>query len=72
MLDESTDEGKLFASFERRDEFVSLQNTLLAVNLTVEPTVEESRAEFDVLRRLRLIVRMFVNNASQHQQSNVE
>lgn len=58
MSDEPTDEGKLFASFERRDEFVSLQNTLLVVDLTTEPTPEENSAEFDVLRRLSLIVCM--------------
>lgn len=51
-------------SFERYDEFVSLQNTLLAVDLTAEPTLEENGAEFDVLRRLDLIVRMFVHNVS--------
>lgn len=64
MSDEPTDEGKLFASFERREEFVSLQNTLLAVDFTAEPTLEENTAESDVLRRLGLIVRMLVDNVS--------
>lgn len=62
MSDE--DEGKLFASFERRDEFVSLQNTLLAFDLTAEPSREENGAEFDVLRRLSLIVCILANNVS--------
>jgi len=62
MSDEPTDEGKLFASFERRDEFVSLQNTLLAFDLTTEPTREEGSTESGVLRRLSLIVRMLVIN----------
>lgn len=64
MSDEPTDEGKLFASFERRDEFVSLQNTLLAFDLTAEPTYEENSAEFDILRRLSLIVCVLVDNVS--------
>jgi hypothetical protein len=64
MSDEPTDEGKLFASFERHDEFVSLQNTLLAFDLTTEPTREENGAELDVVRRLSLIVCMLVDNGS--------
>lgn len=64
MSDEPTDEGKLFASFERYKEFVSLQNTLLAVDLTAEPTLEDNNAESDVLRRLSLIVRILVDNVS--------
>lgn len=64
MSDEPTDEGKLFASFERRNEFVSLQSTLLASDLTVEPTREENNAESDLLRRLSLMVRMPVDNVS--------
>lgn len=58
--DELTDEGKLFASFERHDEFVSLQNTLLAFDLTAEPTREENSVESGVLRRLNLIVCMLI------------
>ncbi|KIK93339.1 hypothetical protein PAXRUDRAFT_145292 [Paxillus rubicundulus Ve08.2h10] len=53
------DEAKLFASFERHDEFVSLQNTLLAVDLFVEPTREDSSAEYDLLRRLGMILGQF-------------
>lgn len=64
MSDEPTDEEKLFASFERRDEFVSLQNALLAFDLTAEPTPQENSAEFDILRRLSLIVCMFVDTVS--------
>ncbi|KAF8133796.1 TBCD protein [Boletus edulis] len=56
MSDDPTNEGMLFASFERRDEFVALQNIILALDLTVEPTREENSAEFDVLRRLSLIL----------------
>lgn len=65
MSDEpTTDEGKLFASFERRDEFVSLQNTFLAFDLTAEPTREENNTESGVLWRLSLIVRTLVMNVS--------
>lgn len=71
MSDEPTPEGKRFATFERRDEFVSLQNTLLAYNLTTEPTREENSTEFDVLRRLSMMVCMLVDNVSWHKQSNI-
>jgi hypothetical protein len=58
------DEAKLFASFERHDEFVSLQNALLAVDLSVEPTREDSSAEYDLLRRIGMLVRVLVNPIS--------
>ena len=64
--DEPTDEGKLFASFERRDEFVSLQNTLLALDLATEPTREENSTESDVLRKLSMIVCALADNVSRH------
>ncbi|KIJ17787.1 hypothetical protein PAXINDRAFT_167765 [Paxillus involutus ATCC 200175] len=53
------DEAKLFASFERHDEFVSLQNALLAVDLSVEPTREDSSAEYDLLPRIGMILGQF-------------
>jgi tubulin-specific chaperone D len=59
-MSDDTEEGKLFRSFERRDEFVSLQNTILALDLTTEPILEENRVECDGLRRLSMIVCMSV------------
>lgn len=63
-MSDDTEEGKLFRSFERRDEFISLQNTLLALDLTAEPILEENRVECDGLRKLSMIVCLFVDNVS--------
>lgn len=55
-MDEDLPEIRLFASFERHDEFLALQNALLAVDLTVEPSRDENSAESELLRKLSLIV----------------
>jgi tubulin-specific chaperone D len=55
MEDEIT-EGKLFGTFEKYDEFSSLQQALLAVDLAVEPDKDEDLRESDLLRKLSNIV----------------
>ncbi|KAG0693184.1 ARM repeat-containing protein [Suillus ampliporus] len=54
-MDEDTQETRLFAAFERHDEFVAAQNTLLAVDLFAEPTREEEDAENECNRKLMMI-----------------
>ncbi|KAG2129100.1 TBCD protein [Suillus clintonianus] len=54
-MDEDSQETRLFAAFERRDEFVAAQNTLLAVDLFVEPSREEEDVELDCSRKLMMI-----------------
>ncbi|KIJ62569.1 hypothetical protein HYDPIDRAFT_157330 [Hydnomerulius pinastri MD-312] len=56
MMDDELGDKKLFASFERHDEFVSIQNALLAIDLTTEPSREDNGAEFEHLRKLGLIL----------------
>jgi tubulin-specific chaperone D len=55
MEDEIT-EGKLFGTFEKYDEFSSLQQALLSVDLAVEPDKDEDLRESDLLRKLSNIV----------------
>ncbi|KAG1772386.1 TBCD protein [Suillus occidentalis] len=54
-MDEDSQETRLFAVFERHDEFVAAQNTLLAVDLFVEPNREEEDVELDCNRKLIMI-----------------
>ncbi|KAH7921320.1 ARM repeat-containing protein [Leucogyrophana mollusca] len=51
-MEEDITERKLYATFERHDEFLSLQHTLLAVDLAVDPAIEEDRIEDRVFHRL--------------------
>jgi hypothetical protein len=55
-MDEDSQETRLFAVFERHDEFVAAQNTLLAVDLFGEPNREEEDVELDCSRKLIMIV----------------
>jgi hypothetical protein len=51
-----SDEGRTFASFEKSDVFLAMQNDLLSRPIYSEPTDEENRAEDDLLGRIRLMV----------------
>ena len=53
---EGVTEGKLFATFEKLDEFQNLQQTFLSVNLNDEPNRDEAKKEFDIYRKLCNIV----------------
>lgn len=53
---EDAHDTRLFAAFERHDEFVAAQNTLLAVDLFAEPSREEQDEEIECSRKLLLIV----------------
>lgn len=55
-MDEDSQENRLFAAFERHDEFVAAQNTLLAADLFVEPSREEEDVELHCSRKLIVIV----------------
>ncbi|KAK0503901.1 TBCD protein [Armillaria luteobubalina] len=54
-MDESG-EGRLFARFEKYAEFEDIQRSLLALDLTVVPTAEESKAETVKLQHLSNIL----------------
>ncbi|KAG1885037.1 TBCD protein [Suillus subluteus] len=54
-MDEDSQETRLFAAFERHDEFVAAQNTLLAVDLFAEPSRGEEDVELDCSRKLIMI-----------------
>lgn len=56
-MEEEVTEGKLFATFEKLDEFLSLQQTLLAVDLNGEPDRDENIKEWALYRKLCDIVR---------------
>jgi hypothetical protein len=51
-------EAKLYATFEKHDEFQQIQNTLLDVDLATEPSLEEEKRESTLLRNLSDIVRV--------------
>ncbi|KAG2361705.1 TBCD protein [Suillus spraguei] len=54
-MDEDSQETRLFAAFERHDEFVAAQNTLLAVDLFAEPSRGEEDVELNCSRKLIMI-----------------
>ncbi|KAG1872410.1 tubulin folding cofactor D C terminal-domain-containing protein [Suillus subalutaceus] len=54
-MDEDSQETRLFAAFERHDEFVAAQNILLAVDLFAEPSRGEEDVELDCSRKLIMI-----------------
>ncbi|KAG1906602.1 tubulin folding cofactor D C terminal-domain-containing protein [Suillus fuscotomentosus] len=54
-MDEDSQENRLFSAFERHDEFVAAQNTLLAADLFVEPSREEEDVELHCSRKLIVI-----------------
>lgn len=55
-MDEELPEAKHYASFERYDEFSTIQNAFLTVDLTSEPSGEDNIAETEQLRKLVMIV----------------
>ena len=57
-MDDNPTEGKLFGTFEKQGDFVQLQQSLLILDLSVEPLPEEDRKELLLLRKLSEIVRL--------------
>jgi hypothetical protein len=57
MEEEEIPERKLFSTFEKHGEFVNAQQSLLSLNLGIEPTPEEDYKETVHLQRLCSIVR---------------
>lgn len=55
-MEEEVTEGKLFATFEKLDEFQSLQQTLLDVNLNDEADRDQDIKEWNIFRKLCDIV----------------
>ncbi|KAL4080682.1 armadillo-type protein [Scleroderma citrinum] len=55
-MDNELIEEKQFASFERYDEFFSVQHALLAVDLASEPNDDDNGREIEWLRKLTLIL----------------
>lgn len=56
-MEEEITEGKLFATFEKYDEFLSIQKALLAVDLTAEANDDIDVQESGLFRKLCNIVR---------------
>jgi hypothetical protein len=48
--------SRFYATFERRQEFIGMQQTLLNVDLGTEPSSEEERYEASLLEQLSVIV----------------
>jgi hypothetical protein len=55
-MEEEVTEGKLFATFEKFDEFLSLQKALLAADFAAEPNFDDGVHESDIFRKLCNIV----------------
>ena len=55
---EEIPEGKIFATFERFNEFLELQKSLLALNLQEEPGVEVESKEFLTQQTLNVMVHL--------------
>lgn len=53
------DDERVLAAFEKHDEFVRIQNSLLTCDLFEEPTKEQNSTEIGQLRRLTGIVRVY-------------
>lgn len=53
---EDLSDSKLYATFERDEEFRKIQDTLLAVDLKLNPSLDEERHEKLLLRKLSEIV----------------
>ncbi|KAJ7600517.1 TBCD protein [Mycena floridula] len=52
----STQEDKLFATFDKHAELVESQNSFLSLDLNVEPTSEEDKQETQLLRKMTNIL----------------
>jgi hypothetical protein len=55
-MEEEVTEGKLLGTFEKYDEFQSLQNTLLVLDLTAEPDHNANTQESGILGKLNSVV----------------
>lgn len=55
-MEEEITEGKLFATFEKFDEFFGLQQAFLNVDLAIAANAEEDAKEFNLLWKLCHIV----------------
>ncbi|KAF7314250.1 TFCD-C domain-containing protein [Mycena kentingensis (nom. inval.)] len=51
-MEDLLEEGRVYATFERYDEFIDAQQRLLSLDLTHAPSREEEKAEFDLFRKL--------------------
>ena len=47
---------KVFASFEDKDEFLTLRDRLLSLDIRAEPTEEQKSSEWDVYKKITMIV----------------
>lgn len=61
-MEEEVTEGKLFATFEKFDDFLRLQQALLAADIAVEPDQNEDREESDVFKKLCQIVSPIISD----------
>jgi hypothetical protein len=59
-MEEEITEGKLFGTFDKYDEFLTIQKALLAIDLAAEPDNDEDVKESDLFRRLCNIVSSIV------------
>jgi len=58
----------LLARFENHDELVDLQNSLLKLDLGVEPSPDEARSEVNLMNKISMIVcaKLFLPFIYQH------
>ncbi|KAI0632121.1 TBCD protein [Trametes polyzona] len=54
-ITDSSDDTKLYATFEHYEEFVSLRDQFLSIDIYTEPTGDEDRLESLVLRKITMI-----------------
>lgn len=59
-MEEEPTEGRLFATFEKHEEFITTQELLLSVDLETEPSAEEDKHEAQLLGKLTNIVRVIL------------
>lgn len=57
-MDDDLPEQTLFAKFEKRDQFLTLLSSILALDLEVDPSPDAERSEISLLRQLSEIVRI--------------
>jgi tubulin-specific chaperone D len=55
-MEEELTEGRLFATFEKHEEFLAAQELFLSVDLETEPNAEEDKTEERLLAKLTSIV----------------
>ncbi len=53
---EDPTEGRILARFDKHEEFTELQNQILSLDITVEPSEEEKRNEALLVQKLSNIV----------------